>query len=124
MSDIVYEKESYQIIGACIEVHKELGPGFLEAVYQEALTIEFRNRNIPFNKEKEIRLFYKNVSLQKKYKVDFNCYDKIIIEVKALSGLITEHESQLINYLKATKSKLGILINFGERSLKYKRIIK
>ncbi len=67
MSDIVYEKESYQIIGACIEVHKELGPGFLEAVYQEALTIEFRNRNIPFNKEKEIRLFYKNVSLQKKY---------------------------------------------------------
>ncbi len=124
MSDIVYEKESYQIIGACIEVHKELGPGFLEAVYQEALTIEFRNRNIPFNKEKEIRLFYKNVSLQKKYKVDFICYDKIIIEVKALSGLITEHESQLINYLKATKSKLGILINFGERSLKYKRIIK
>jgi GxxExxY protein len=123
MSDIVYEKESYQIIGACIEVHKELGPGFLEAVYQEALTIEFRNRNIPFNKEKEIRLFYKNVSLQKKYKVDFICYDKIIIEVKALSGLITEHESQLINYLKATKSKLGILINFGERSLKYKRVI-
>jgi len=124
MPNIIYEKESYQIIGASLEVHKELGPGFLEAVYQEALTIEFRNRNIPFNKEKEIRLFYKNVSLQKKYKVDFVCYDSIIIEVKALSALNSEHESQLINYLSATRSKLGILINFGERSLKYKRIIK
>jgi GxxExxY protein len=123
MADIIYEKESYQIIGACIEVHKELGPGFLEAVYQEVLTIEFSKQNIPFCREKELRLFYKNVSLQKKYKVDFICYDKIIIEVKALSSLITEHESQLINYLRATKLKVGILINFGEKSLKYKRLI-
>lgn len=123
MSNIIYKNESYHIIGACLEVHKELGPGFLEVVYQEALTIEFKNQGIPFNKERELRLYYKNVSLQKKYKVDFICYEKIIIEVKALSSLISEHESQLINYLKATKSKLGILINFGEKSLKYKRLI-
>ncbi|MCK4560533.1 MAG: GxxExxY protein [Calditrichia bacterium] len=124
MADIIYEKESYQIIGASLEVHKELGPGFLEAVYQEALTIEFSKQSIPFCREKELRLYYKNVSLQKRYKVDFVCYDSIIIEVKALSALNSEHESQLINYLSATRLKLGILINFGERSLKYKRIIK
>jgi GxxExxY protein len=124
MADIIYEKESYQIIGASLEVHKELGPGFLEAVYQEALTIEFSKQSIPFCREKELRLYYKNVSLQERYKVDFVCYDSIIIEVKALSALNSEHESQLINYLSATRLKLGILINCGERSLKYKRIIK
>ena len=123
MADIIYEKESYQIIGACMEVHKELGPGFLEAVYQEALALEFKNQNIPFYKEKELRLYYKNISLQKRYKVDFVCYDHIIIEVKALSGLNAEHISQLFNYLRATNLKLGLLINFGEKSLKYKRLV-
>ena len=124
MANIIYEKESYQIIGASLEVHRELGPGFLEAVYQEALAIEFRKQSIPFCREKELRLYCKNVSLQKRYKVDFICYDNIIIEVKALCGLNSEHESQLLNYLTATKLKLGILINFGEKSLKYKRLIK
>ncbi len=124
MPNIIYEEECYSIIGACFEVHKELGPGFLEAVYQEALTIEFNKRKIPFEKEKELRLYYKNIKLEKKYKVDFCCHEKIIIEIKALTGLMSEHESQLINYLTATKLRLGILVNFGERSLKYKRIIK
>lgn len=124
MPQIIYEKECYHIIGACFEVHKELGPGFWEAVYQEALTIEFLKRKIPYEKEKELRLYYKDVKLEKRYKVDFYCYEKIILEIKALSGFLSEHESQLINYLTATKLRLGILINFGERSLKYKRIIK
>jgi GxxExxY protein len=123
MADIIYEKESFQIIGACIEVHKALGPGFLEAVYQEALAIEFKNQNIAHVREKNLKLYYKNVQLHKTYVVDFVCYDNIILEIKALSKLTSEHESQLINYLKATSLKLGILINFGEKSLKYKRLI-
>lgn len=124
MADIIYENESYQIIGACIEVHKELGYGFLEAVYQEALAIEFKNQKIPFEREKDLRLYYKNVQLNKRYKVDFICYNTIILEIKASSDLISEYESQLLNYLRATNLKLGILINFGQKSLKYKRLIK
>jgi GxxExxY protein len=124
MADIVYENESYQIIGACIEVHKELGYGFLEAVYQEALAIEFKNQKIPFEREKDLRLYYKNVQLNKRYKVDFICYNTIILEIKASSDLISEYESQLLNYLRATNLKLGILINFGQKSRKYKRLIK
>jgi GxxExxY protein len=123
MVEIKYEIESYKITGAAFEVHKELGPGFLEAVYQEALTIEFQNQKIPFEREKGLKLYYKNVQLQKRYKVDFVCYDNIIIEVKAFSGLNSEHESQLLNYLRATNLRLGILINFGQKSLKYKRLV-
>ena len=123
MPDIIYEKESFQIIGACIAVHKELGSGFLEAVYQEALALEFKNQRIPFEKEKELYLFYKNILLQKRYKIDFICYNAILLEIKALSGLNTEHESQILNYLKASNLRLGILINFGQKSLIYKRIV-
>ncbi len=123
MVEIKYEIESYKITGAAFEVHKELGPGFLEAVYQEVLTIEFQNQKIPYEREKDLKLYYKNVQLQKRYKVDFVCYDNIIIEVKALSGLNSEHESQLLNYLRATNLRLGILINFGQKSLKYKRLV-
>jgi len=123
MTEIKYLNESYKIIGACIEVHKELGCGFLESVYQEALSLELKNQRIPFETEKELYLFYKNILLQKKYKVDFICYDAILLEIKALSGLNTEHESQILNYLKASNLRLGILINFGQKSLKYKRIV-
>ncbi len=123
MAEIKYEKESYQIISACISVHKELGCGFLEAVYQEALAIEFRNHGIPFEQEKSVDIYFKSIKLNKKYNADFICYDKIILELKALSKITTEHESQLLNYLKATGLKLGILINFGEKSLKYKRLV-
>jgi GxxExxY protein len=123
MTDIIYEQESYQIIGACLAVYNELGPGFLEAVYQEALAIELKNRNIPHVCEKALQLYYKNVQLYKRYSVDFICYENIILELKALSKITTEHESQLLNYLKATYLKLGLLINFGEKSLKYKRLI-
>ncbi len=123
MAEIIYENESYKIIGACIEVHKELGCGFLEAVYREALAIEFRNHGIPFEQEKSVDIYFKSIKLNKKYIADFICYDKIVLELKALSKITTEHESQLLNYLKATGLKLGILINFGEKSLKYKRLI-
>jgi GxxExxY protein len=123
MSEIVYEEESYKIIGACLEVHKELGCGFLEPVYQEALEIEFRSQNIPYEREKELKIYFKGIELQKKYIADFVCSNKIILEIKALSHLTTEHESQVLNYLKATNFKLGILINFGQVSLKYKRLV-
>jgi GxxExxY protein len=121
--DYLYERETYQIIGAMMEVHKTLGCGFLEAVYQEALAIEFEKQKIPFVKEKKLLLFYKGIQIEKFYIADFICFDKIIVELKALSALTSTHDSIMINYLKATKLKVGLLANFGERSLKHKRLI-
>jgi GxxExxY protein len=120
---ILYKDEAYRIIGAAMEVHKELKNGFLEPVYQEALEKEFILQNIPYKRESLINIYYKDAKLDKYYKADFICYGEIIIELKALSDLTKDHESQLINYLKATNKKLGILINFGKPSLQYKRII-
>ncbi|MBK3517685.1 GxxExxY protein [Carboxylicivirga marina] len=120
---ILYKDEAYRIIGAAMEVHNELKNGFLEPVYQEALAKEFRIQDIPFQQESMINIYYKGDKLDKYYKADFICYDEIIIELKALGELTKEHESQLINYLKATDKKLGILINFGKSSLQYKRVI-
>jgi len=117
------KKETYAIIGAAMEVHKELGCGFLEAVYQEALECEFKIENIPHVREKELEIQYKGTNLTKQYYADFICYDKVIVELKALSDLNSEHESQIMNYLKATNMKVGVLINFGKSSLQYKRII-
>ena len=123
MVDLIYKEESYKIIGACIEVHKELGCGFLEAVYQEALEIEFKNQGIPFEREKELKIYFKGIELRKRYNADFVCYGKIILETKAAKELCDNHRAQIINYLKATKMKLGLLVNFGETSLKYERFI-
>jgi GxxExxY protein len=122
-NDIMYKEECYKIIGACMNVHKELGPGFLEAVYQESLTLEFLEQGIPFEKEKDIRIVYKGKTLDKCYKADFLCFDNIIVEVKALSEISNDHISQLLNYLKATKLRVGLLVNFGSSSLVYKRLI-
>ncbi len=121
--DIIYKKESYLIIGACMEVHRELGPGFLEAVYQEALAIEFKRKGIPFKQEVKLEITYKGQTLSKYYEADFVCYNKIILETKAINELTGGHESQVLNYLKATKFKLGLLVNFGAESLEYKRLI-
>lgn len=121
---MIYKDEAYKIIGAAMAVHAELGPGFLEAVYQEALAIEFELREIPFKKEVLLPLSYKGYPLGNKYKADFICYDKIIVETKAIRELSGTDEAQTINYLKATGHKLGLLINFGEESLNYKRIVK
>ena len=121
---LLYEKESYKIIGAAMAVHRELGCGFLEQVYQEALEIEFELQGIPFKREPAIQIAYKGQRLKKEYFADFTCYDKIIIELKALDDLVSKHESQVLNYLKASGYKLGILINFGQESLQRKRIVK
>jgi GxxExxY protein len=120
---MIYKAEVYEIIGAAMEVHKELGCGFLEAVYQEALEREFIHRKIAYQRESKLEIYYKGEVLSKYYVADFICYDEIIVELKALSKLSSENESQLLNYLKATNSKLGVLINFGSNSLEYKRII-
>ena len=123
MTDILFKTESYRIIGACMEVHNVLGAGFLEPVYQEALAYEFYLQNIPFEHEKKLTIRYKDIELEKMYSADFVCYDAIIVELKALSGLTPEHEAQVLNYLKATGYKLGILVNFGGKTLEYKRLV-
>ena len=124
MDKIIYKKESYDIIGCCIEVHKELGSGFLELVYHEALVLELDAKFIPYEREKELKITYKGVDLQKRYFADFICYNDIILEIKAVNELSNVHVSQVLNYLKATNMKLGLLINFGADSLEYKRIIR
>lgn len=106
-----------------MEVHKTLGSGFLEAVYQEALSLEFKNANIPFEKEKILEVWYKEVLLNKRYFADFFCFKEIVVEIKAVDALCPEHLSQVLNYLKSTRKKLGLLINFGAKSLQYKRVI-
>ena len=111
--EILYKDESYKIVGAAMKVYNALGCGFLEAVYQEALDIQFKLEGIPFEAEKEVRISYAGVELKQTYRPDFICYDEIVIELKAVSSLDSSHRSQLYNYLKATKCKLGLLINFG-----------
>ena len=122
--DLIYEKETYKIIGAAMEVHSRLGSGFLEAVYQEALAIEFVKRSIPYIKEAKLEITYKERTLQKYYQADFICYDKIIVETKAQKELTGIDEAQVINYLKATGLKIGLLINFGAESLDHKRLYR
>ncbi len=104
-------------------MNKELGTGFVEPVYQEALEIEFNRQNIPFQREKYLNIFYKGQKLTKHYLADFVCYDKIIVELKALSELSGKHEAQILNYLKASQLKLGLLINFGSKSLQFERLV-
>ena len=111
--EILYKDESYKIVGAAMNVYNALGSGFLESVYQEALAIEFEHEGVPFEAEKEVRIFYSGVELKQTYKPDFFCYDGIIIELKAVSTIDASHRAQLYNYLKATQCRLGLLINFG-----------
>ncbi len=120
---LIYKQESFKIIGACMEVHKVLGCGFLEAVYQEALAIEFERRKIPYEQEKSLHIQYKKRLLKKTYDADFVCYEKIIVEIKAIGELHSSNIAQTLNYLKATDFKLGLLVNFGATSLHYKRIV-
>lgn len=120
---VVFKEECFQIIGACMAVHSELGCGFLEAVYQEALEIELKKKSIPYKREKKLNIYYKDHLLQKQYITDFICYDEIILELKAVKQMEDIHHAQILNYLKATSKKLGLLINFGANSLQYKRFV-
>lgn len=121
---MIYADESYKIVGAMMEVFNQLGCGFLEKVYQEALAIEFDRRFIPFEREKHLPVFYKGEQLEQDYIADFVCYDKIIVELKAVDQLQGIHQAQVINYLKITGFRLGILANFGEQSLNTIRLIR
>ena len=122
---IYFKQESYDIIGAAMHVYNVLGQGFLEAVYQEALELEFQKRNIPYEREKELTINYDGNILKQTYKADFVCYDNIIVEIKAVSCLDDSHRSQVYNYLKATGAKLGLLLNFGNANgLEYERKLK
>ena len=122
--ELLYKEEVYAIVGAAMEVRKCLGIGFLEAVYQEALEMEFSARGIPFVPQAELKLTYKGQPMRKAYTADFVCYEKIIVEIKALDSMSTKEEAQLYNYLKATGYRLGLLINFGSSGvLDWKRRI-
>jgi GxxExxY protein len=123
MADIIYKEESYKIIGACMEVHKKLGPGFLESVYAEALGLEFQCAGIPFEKEKKLPVLYDGQPLKKYFRADFVCYDAIILELKATQYNVDAFVQQTLNNVKATNLKLGLLVNFGTPSLTYKRVI-
>ena len=123
MSDLVYKAESYRIIGACFEVYKDKGCGFLESVYQECLEIEFEAQKIPFQSQFDLEIYYRGRKLSHYYKPDFICFGRIIVEIKAIQKLCDENRAQAMNYLKATGYELGLLINFGHYpKLEFERI--
>jgi GxxExxY protein len=117
------DDQTYQIIGAAMEVHKELGCGFLEPVYQEALELELSDRKIPFRAQTEIPVFYKGRKLRATYRADVLCYDSVILELKALGKIGEVEIAQILNYLKAGRQQRGLLINFGTRSLQHQRFV-
>jgi GxxExxY protein len=124
MSGLIHKLESFEIMGACFEVYKEKGSGFVEPGYQECLEMELADRNIPAKAQVELGLTYKGRPLKSKFKPDFICYDKIVVELKAVSGLTNEHRAQVQNYLRATGLKLGLLANFAHYpKLEYERIV-
>lgn len=119
--ELILKEEVYQIIGAAMEVSNQLGCGFLEAVYQEALEIELSERQIPHQPQKKIAIFYKDRLLKREYIADFLCYDRIVVEIKAIKAITRIEEAQLLNYLKATGLPLGLIINFGTPKLEWRR---
>jgi len=120
---LLFEEETHKIIGACMQVHKKLGNGFMESVYQEALEIELSTHNIPFSRQVRLHVLFNGKPLDKFFMADFVCYESIILEIKATSFIHSDNSKQVINYLKATNFKVGLLINFGQPSLTWKRFI-
>lgn len=123
LDNLLMREEVFTIVGAAMEVHSVLGCGFLESVYQEALALELRNRDVLFLKQERIEVFYKGRTLEKYFVVDFLCFGEIVVEIKALASISSEHEAQLLNYLKVSNHKVGILINFGAEKLEFKRMV-
>ena len=121
--NLLYKNENYTIVGICMEIHRILGSGLSEIVYKDALEYEFKLQGIPYEREKEYPVDYKGFILPHKFYADFVVYGNIILEVKALNGIIDLHIAQTINYVKLAKSELGILVNFGASSLQHKRLI-
>ena len=120
---LTFKDECFAIVGACMAVHNELGSAFLEPIYQEALSLEFQKRSIPFSKEHRLEIYYKEALLEKKYYADFLCYDQIVVELKTCSALTDQHTAQALNYLSALKLNLSLLINFGTPRLQWKRVV-
>ena len=123
MAPIYLKDESYKIIGICIEVHKYLGPGFLEIVYKDALEYEFKKAGIFYERERQFNIFYKEIYLPHHFFADFVVFDEIILEVKSGAGITNEFLTHAINYLKVSGNKLAIIVNFGETKLNYKRVV-
>lgn len=123
MDGIYFKDESYDIIGICMEVHNNLGAGFSEIVYKDALEYEFRKANIYCEREREYEIHYKDIILPHKFYADFVVYGSIILEVKAVKAISPEHMAQAINYLKVSMNKLALIVNFGELQLKHKRVV-
>ncbi len=123
MSHLILKEKSYTIIGKCMEVHNNLGPGFLEIVYKDALEYEFRQSLIPYEREKKYEVNYKGTILPHFFYADFVIYDQIILEVKGMSGIATEFIAQSLNYLKVSGHPLALIVNFGELNLNYKRVV-
>jgi len=124
MAELIYKEEVYAVVGAAMEVYNQLGPGFLESIYQEAMEIETLERKIPTKPQHNIVVLYKGKPLKKFYIADLLCYDQVIVEIKAIDTLTTREESQLINYLKATGLKVGLIINFGSHGkLEWRRLV-
>ena len=123
LMDLIYPEEVYRIVGVAMQVHRELGCGFLEPVYQEALEILLKKEGMPYEREKRLPIYFMGELLNKEYFADFVCFGKIIVELKAVSQLTPVHEAQVLNYLKASGCKLGLLLNFGQASLVHRRIV-
>lgn len=123
MSELIYKDEVYKIVGCCLEVYNNLGKGFLEIVYKDAIEYEFKKQNIPFIREKQFDIKYKDIILAHRYFADFIVYDKIILEIKHCENIANEHIKQTLNYLKVSSFKLGLIANFGEKSFNSKRIV-
>jgi len=123
MGNLILEKECYELIGLCMEVHRVLGPGFSEVIYKDALEIELMDHNIPYQREKPFNVLYKDRRLKRRYNADFIVYDSLLLEAKAVESIIDDFVTVAINYLKAADLEVGLIVNFGERSLKYRRVI-
>lgn len=123
MTDILFKEESFKIIGVCMEIHRSLGIGLKEVNYKDAMEMDFMEKEIPFQREKRFDVFYKGRKLRNPYFADFVLYDSIILEIKSASSIIDTHLAQALSYLSVAEKKLAIVINFGEKSLTYKRIV-
>ncbi len=123
MKKIKYQDETYTIIGLCMEVHNELGPGLLEIIYKDALEYEFKLNNVPYEREKKYIVPYKDTILKREFYADFTVYAVIILEAKAVSTIVNDHIARTLNYMKLAKSLVGLLVNFGSSSLEHKRLV-